>query len=79
VKRIQRPLRLGVTWEESRCSPKMVKKGGPQATWSVSATRPRETMAELAREYDCSEPTIWRVLRGRKRSKRRRVRRKNKT
>jgi len=23
-----------------------------------------ETMAELAREYDCSEPTIWRVLQG---------------
>ena len=23
-----------------------------------------ETMAELAREYECSEPTIWRALRG---------------
>ena len=23
-----------------------------------------ETMAELAREYECSEPTIWRVLQG---------------
>ena len=23
-----------------------------------------ETMAALARQYDCSEPTIWRVLQG---------------